>query len=180
MLTPPTVRAQPKGWASRNFRPSRTQIGKGTPVSQPIGNNCCGNCNRWYNRVQQGEMEMIGEQIKRVRNERNLSLRSLSSLIKNRGFVDGLSYAAVQRIESGDRKVATHELAELADVLGTSIATLIGSRDRSASLSLAARVSEHPSDGTLSAVKARAVEVLEAQDLLGRLIEPLRTRQRPE
>lgn len=123
---------------------------------------------------------MIGEQIKRVRSERNLSLRSLSSLIKNRGCVDGLSYSAIQRIESGDRKVATHELAELADVLGTSIATLIGSRDRSASLSLAARVSEHPSDGTLSAVKARAVEVLEAQDLLGRLIEPLSTRQRPE
>lgn len=123
---------------------------------------------------------MIGEQIQRMRNERKLSLRSLSALIKERGFVDGLSYSVIQRIESGDRKkVATYELAELAEVLGTSIATLIGSRDRSASLSLAARVSEHPSDGTVGAVKARAVEVLEAQDLLGRLVEPLSTRPRP-
>lgn len=116
---------------------------------------------------------MIGEQVKEARKRRRLSLRALDAQIRERGIVDGLGYSALQRIEAGRRKVATHELAELATVLETSIASLLGARDRSASLNLAARVSDHPADDTLSAVKARVVEVLEAQDLLGRLVAPL-------
>jgi len=122
---------------------------------------------------------MIGENLQKVRTARKLSLRQLGALIQERGFVSGLSYSAIQRIEAGERKVATHELAELAEVLETSMATLIGTRDRSASLSLAARVAEQPADQTLSVVKLRAVEVLEAQDLLERLVEPLSKVERP-
>jgi Zn-dependent peptidase ImmA (M78 family)/transcriptional regulator with XRE-family HTH domain len=116
---------------------------------------------------------MIGENVQGVRKERKLSLRALSDLIQERGVVEGLSYSALQRIETGKRKVASHELAELAEVLSTSIASLIGSRNRSASLALATRVSTQPTDGDLGAVKTRIVEVLEAQDLLGRLVAPL-------
>ena len=116
---------------------------------------------------------MIGANIRKARAERSLSLRELAQLIQVRGLVDGLSYSAIQRIESGQRRVATFELAELAEVLNTSMAALVGGRDRSASLNLAARVANSPDEAVLGSVKRRAVEILEAQDLLGRLVAPL-------
>jgi len=116
---------------------------------------------------------MIGANIRKARAERSLSLRKLAQLIEARGVVDGLSYSAIQRIESGQRRVATFELAELAEVLNTSMAVLVGGRGRSAPLDLAARVANFPDEAVLGSVKRRAVEILEAQDLLGRLVAPL-------
>jgi Zn-dependent peptidase ImmA (M78 family) len=116
--------------------------------------------------------EMIGANIKAAREDAGLSLRELDGLIEEADRVDGLSYSAIQRIESGQRKVASHELAELAEVLGTTMSRLLGRRERSASLALAGRITEEVSAESLTALRQRVVEILESSDLLDRLSGP--------
>ena len=80
-----------------------------------------------------------------------------------------LSPSALSRIESGQRRVASHELAELADVLGVNVEDLLGTRKRSAALVLAARVTQ-VSSADFRMVAERARQILEADDLLSRIV----------
>ena len=113
----------------------------------------------------------VGERIFAARKAAGLSQRELAAQITAADRVDGLSPSALSRIESGQRRVASHELAELADVLGVNVEDLLGTRKRSAALVLAARVTQVSSAG-LQQVADRARQVLEADDLLSRIVPP--------
>ena len=113
----------------------------------------------------------VGARICAARKAAGLSQRELAAQITAAGRVDGLSPSALSRIESGQRRVASHELAELADVLGVTCDDLLGTRKRSAALVLAARVTQvSPAD--FQKVADRARQVLEADDLLSRIVPP--------
>ena len=113
----------------------------------------------------------VGERICAARKAAGLSQRDLAAQITAADRVDGLSPSALSRIESGQRRVASHELAELADVLCVNVEDLLGTRKRSAALVLAARVTQASSAG-LQQVADRARQVLEADDLLSRIVPP--------
>ena len=111
----------------------------------------------------------IGSRICSARRTAGLSQRELAARITAADRVDGLSPSALSRIESGRRRVASHELAELADVLGVAVDDLLGTRQRSAALVLAARVTRAaPADYRMVAERAR--QILEADDLLSRIV----------
>ena len=111
----------------------------------------------------------VGERICAARRAAGLSQRDLAARITSADRVDGLSPSALSRIESGQRRVASHELADLADVLGVAVDDLLGTRKRSAALVLAARVTQvSPADFRMVAERAR--QVLEADDLLSRIV----------
>ncbi len=113
--------------------------------------------------------ETIGSRICAARQAAGLSQRELAERIARADRVDGLSPSALSRIESSRRRVASHELAELADVLGVSVDDLLGTRQRSAALVLAARVTRAaPADYRMVAGRAR--QILEADDLLSRIV----------
>lgn len=113
--------------------------------------------------------ETIGSRICSARRTAGLSQRELAARITAADRVDGLSPSALSRIESGQRRVASHELAELADVLGVIVDDLLGTRQRSAALVLAARVTQAaPVDYRMVAERAR--QILEADDLLSRIV----------
>ena len=113
----------------------------------------------------------IGARICAARKAAGLSQRDLGAQITAADRVDGLSASALSRIESGQRRVASHELAELAEVLGVAVDDLLGIRERSAALVLAARVTQ-VSPGDFRTVADRARQVLEADDLLSRIVRP--------
>ena len=113
--------------------------------------------------------ETVGSRICSARRAAGLSQRGLAARIAAADRVDGLSPSALSRIESGQRRVASHELAELADVLGATVDDLLGTRQRSAALVLAARVTQaSPADYRMVAERAR--QILEADDLLSRVV----------
>ena len=111
----------------------------------------------------------VGARICAARKVAGLSQRELAARITAADRVDGLSPSAMSRIESGRRRVASHELAELADVLGVSVNDLLGTRKRSAALVLATRVTQ-VSPAHYRMVAGRARQVLEADDLLSRIV----------
>ena len=111
----------------------------------------------------------VGERICAARKAAGLSQRELAAQITAADRVDGLSASALSRIESGQRRVASHELAELADVLGVNVEDLLGTRKRSAALVLAARVMQ-VSSADFRMVAERARQILEADDLLSRIV----------
>lgn len=113
-------------------------------------------------------VESVGSRVCSARRAAGLSQRELAARVAAADRVDGLSPSALSRIESGRRRVASHELAELADLLGVTVDDLLGTGGRSAALALAARVGE-ASPGRCRAAAERARQVLEADDLLGRV-----------
>jgi transcriptional regulator with XRE-family HTH domain len=115
---------------------------------------------------------MIGTNVRHARKVLGLSLRALSERIGSAGRV-AIDHTALHRIESGARKVSSSELVELAIALETSTGALLGSQKQSASLALAARVSETVPGDVYGQGAQRAIEVLEVADLLARLIGPL-------
>lgn len=121
----------------------------------------------------------IGENIATARRARGLTLRQLAAQLKAEGRVE-LSASALQRIESDQRRVASHELVELAEVLHTTTGALLGRRDRSSALALAARVSTQVPAEVFEQGGQRAVEILEAVDVLARTVGPLPEVTRPQ
>lgn len=115
------------------------------------------------------ERETIGARICSARRAAGLSQREVASRIRAADRIDGLSPSAVSRIESGERRVASHELAELADVLGVAVDDLLGTAKRSAALVLAARVTQ-AAPGDYRMIAERARQILEADDLLSRIV----------
>lgn len=75
--------------------------------------------------------------------------------------------------------MASHELVALASQLATTTAWLLGRDDQSSALSLAARVSEAIPASAYGDVVERAVQILEAEDLLSRVAGPLPAVKRP-
>ena len=113
----------------------------------------------------------VGERIRHSREAAGLSLRALARRLQEEDRVD-LSYTALHRIETGERRVATHELDELARVLDVAPMSLLGRSGRSPVLALAARVSAESGPDRELATR-RTIQVLEVQDLLERLVGPL-------
>lgn len=113
----------------------------------------------------------LGDRIRHAREAAGLSLRALARRLDEEDRVD-LSYTALHRIETGQRRVATHELDELARVLDVAPMSLLGRSGRSPVLALAARVSAESGPDRELATR-RTIQVLEAQDLLERLVGPL-------
>lgn len=83
----------------------------------------------------------IGDCIRRARESRGTSLRALAAQIKAEDRVDGLDSPTLRLIETGERRVASHELVELAEVLDVTVASLLG-RTQSPAASLVARLRE--------------------------------------
>jgi len=84
----------------------------------------------------------------------------------------GLSPDKLSKIETGKRRVAPRELPALARALSVSMASLLGTADTSRrALALAHRVAAGSGDGATSGARARAVELLEAEDRLSRQTE---------
>lgn len=121
---------------------------------------------------------MLGQNIKQARLAQRLSLRDLAARVTDAGRVT-LNYSALQRIESGQRKVASHELVELAEALDTTTTRLLGRGQRSAALALAARLSEDVPSSTFEAGGQRAIQLLEAADVLQRVVGMTPTRPAP-
>ena len=111
----------------------------------------------------------IGERIKLARTNAGLSLRGLAERIAEADRVDGLGFTAIQKIEAGMRKVASHEVSEFAEVLGVSVGFLLGREERSSALRLAARATASVTGEELAGIAARAAQLLEAKDLLDRV-----------
>ncbi|SDX75163.1 helix-turn-helix domain-containing protein [Tepidimicrobium xylanilyticum] len=65
----------------------------------------------------------IGERIKRLREEKDLTQRELADKIQ-------ISYSVMNRIESGERAIRDEELKKIADVLETTADYLLGRTDQ--------------------------------------------------
>lgn len=79
----------------------------------------------------------------------------------------GLTKDKLSKIETGKRRVSPRELPVLARALGVSVASLLGTADASRpALALAHRVAAGFDDGATSGARARAVELLQAEDRL--------------
>lgn len=85
----------------------------------------------------------IGDAICQSRKSRALTLQDVADRIETADRVDDLDTAALARIESGERRVASHELAELAEVLDVQISSLLG-RAPSPAARLATRIRNLP------------------------------------
>jgi Zn-dependent peptidase ImmA (M78 family)/transcriptional regulator with XRE-family HTH domain len=105
----------------------------------------------------------IGDRVRAAREAAGLSLRALAER------VEGLDHTAISRIETGERRVKSHELFDLAEALGTTTASLLGSADRSSALALAARLSGEGRPDFLDSAVERVNQVLEMDDLLRRV-----------
>jgi Zn-dependent peptidase ImmA (M78 family)/transcriptional regulator with XRE-family HTH domain len=112
----------------------------------------------------------IGARVREARARTRMSQARLAELVE-------LDQSAVSRIENGDRAVATHELFDLAEALGTTTGALLGQNDATPALALAARLDQNGASAThqsgVARAKQRARQILEAADLLARLTGPL-------
>jgi Zn-dependent peptidase ImmA (M78 family)/transcriptional regulator with XRE-family HTH domain len=110
------------------------------------------------------EMNSIGGRIKSARESARLSQRELAERVPR------LDHTALSRIETGRRRVASHELFGLAEALGTTTGNLLGVHEASRSLAVAARLGEVARPEYLVAAVDRVTQVLEMDDLLSRVV----------
>lgn len=108
----------------------------------------------------------IGARVREARARSRMSQAHLAELVE-------LDQSAVSRIENGDRAVATHELFDLAEALGTTTGVLLGQNEATPALTLAARLDQDGEPAThhngIARATQRARQILEAADLLARL-----------
>ena len=109
-------------------------------------------------------MNSIGGRIKSARESARLSQRELAERVPR------LDHTALSRIETGRRRVASHELFGLAEALGTTTGNLLGVHEASRSLAVAARLGEVARPEYLVAAVDRVTQVLEMDDLLTRVV----------
>lgn len=105
----------------------------------------------------------IGERVRDARANAKLSLRALAERVPE------LDYTAISRIETGERRVASHELYALAEALGTTTADLLGEPGRTSALSVAARLGSAAHPDYLRQAIDRVTQVLEMDDLITRV-----------
>jgi Zn-dependent peptidase ImmA (M78 family)/transcriptional regulator with XRE-family HTH domain len=109
-------------------------------------------------------MGSIGARIKAAREGARLSQRELAERVAQ------LDHTALSRIETGQRRVASHELFGLAEALGTTTGNLLGVHEASRGLAVAARLGEVARPEYLAAAVDRVTQVLEMDDLLTRVV----------
>jgi len=109
-------------------------------------------------------MNSIGGRIKSARESARLSQRELAERVPR------LDHTALSRIETGRRRVASHELFGLAEALGTTTGNLLGVHEASRSLAVAARLGEVVYPEYLGTAVDRVTQVLEMDDLLSRVV----------
>ena len=112
----------------------------------------------------------VGRRVRAARKRAGLDAAQVATAV-------GLSTDKLSKIEHGRRRVAPRELPALARALSVSMASLLGVADVSRpALALAHRVAAGGVDATTSGARARAVELLEAEDRLAQRVDlPART-----
>lgn len=112
----------------------------------------------------------VGRRVRVARKRAGLEAAQLAAAV-------GLSTDKLSKVEHGRRRVAPRELPALARALGVSMASLLGAADASRpALALAHRVAAGGGDAATTGARARAVELLEAEDRLSRQVDvPPRT-----
>ena len=107
----------------------------------------------------------VGRRARAARRRAGLDAATVAGMV-------GLSPDKLSKIENGKRRVSPRELPALARALGVSMASLVGAAYTSRpALALAHRVAAGAGHGATSAARARAVELLEAEDRLSRRAE---------
>lgn len=110
--------------------------------------------------------QSIGSRVREARQHAKLSLRALAERVED------LDHTAISRIETGQRRVAGHELWQLAEALGTTTGRLLGMPRRSGALAVAARLGQDPDVKDLDSAVSRVTQVIEMEDLLTRIQGP--------
>jgi Zn-dependent peptidase ImmA (M78 family)/transcriptional regulator with XRE-family HTH domain len=101
----------------------------------------------------------VGERIAALRAVRGLTGEQLGRAL-------GLTKSQVSKVENGTRKLDVSEVALVADVLGVTLAEVLGV-ERKGSLALAARVMTAPGQDQTAPARRRVRQVLEAEAALG-------------
>lgn len=105
----------------------------------------------------------IGRRIREARRDAGLTQRELAERMAD------LDHTAVSKIETGRRRVASHELFDLAEALGVTTSQLVGAPTQTQTLAVAGRLSTGGQPAFLGAAIERVRQILEMDDLLGRV-----------
>jgi transcriptional regulator with XRE-family HTH domain len=104
----------------------------------------------------------VGRRVRAARRKAGMNAATVAAMV-------GLSADKLSKIETGKRRVSPRELPALARALSVSMMFLLGAADTSRpALALAHRVADGAGGGATSGARARAVELLEAEDRLSR------------
>lgn len=103
--------------------------------------------------------QTVGERIAALRAARGLTGAELGEAL-------GLTKSQVSKIENGTRKLDVSEVALVAEVLGVTLAEVLGV-DRKGTLALAARVMSAPAHDETASARRRVRQVLESEAALG-------------
>ncbi len=107
----------------------------------------------------------VGKRVRDARRRAGLGAAAVAETV-------GLSRDKLSKIENGKRRVSPRELPALARALSVPMASLLGTPDASRpALALAHRVAAGADPGATSGARARAVQLLEAEDRLARHAE---------
>ena len=106
--------------------------------------------------------EALGGRIAAARQRRGLTQDALADAL-------GIHKTAVSKIESGQRKVDSHELAVIAETLEVSVRDLLGLRPSGGLLAVAARIGENAEEGDAAVGLRRIRQLIELDHLLTEL-----------
>jgi Zn-dependent peptidase ImmA (M78 family)/DNA-binding XRE family transcriptional regulator len=104
----------------------------------------------------------LGERILAARRRRGLTQEELGRPLE-------LDKSAISRIERGERRVDSYELAVIAETLGVPAGELLGTRPRRGLLAVAARLAETSHQKDVVAAVARVRRLLELDQILGEI-----------
>lgn len=111
---------------------------------------------------QHSQNAQVGQRVRQARQRAGLAAAVVAEQA-------GLTPDKLSKIENGRRRVALGELPALADALHVPVSALLGTSDATPlALALAHRVAATAPDSASSGMRARAVEILEAEVRLGR------------
>lgn len=111
----------------------------------------------------------VGERVREAREASGMSQRALAARL------DGFDASAICRIERGERKVSSDELYDIAEALGVTPGALLGVPARNGALVVAARLGAQARPEFLDHAVERVTQVVEMDDLLGRVAGPAPT-----
>ncbi|GGN92044.1 hypothetical protein GCM10011579_089400 [Streptomyces albiflavescens] len=106
----------------------------------------------------------VGRRVGQARTRRGLTGDALGALV-------GLGKDQISKIENGRRKIGVRELPKFAEVLGVSVAHLLGQPSRP-TLAMAHRLAGDTSPDEDSNAKRRALQLLEVEDVLTQRAAP--------
>jgi transcriptional regulator with XRE-family HTH domain len=106
----------------------------------------------------QEHAQLVGSRVAAARKRRGLTGTELGEMV-------GLRKEQISKIESGRRRLDISELPRVAAALGVSVRSLLGQADRPA-LAIAGRLAADAGSDAVRAVRRRARQLLEVNDLL--------------